>query len=284
MFISSVVGGFEEFRAAAADAIRTLGHEVERSEDLPASASSPQQACLAEGRKADVVVLLLGERYGAAQMSGISATHEEYREARERSPVLVFVQEGVTREPAQQAFVDEVEEWATGHVRVGFTDPTDLKTKLIRALHEFELAMSAGAVDEGEMVERATAMLPSPPGPGKGPQLVVAVAGGPYQQVLRPSEIEDPDLARDVQREALFGVHTVLDAGSGTVVRVDGSVLWLRQRQFMALDQAGSVSVSTPSGTLRLMRALRTHRWFIQLAYLAIASLGLVVVFGGRPW
>lgn len=32
VFINSVVGGFEEFRAAAADAIRTLGHEVGRYE------------------------------------------------------------------------------------------------------------------------------------------------------------------------------------------------------------------------------------------------------------
>lgn len=147
VFISSVVGGFEHFRAAAAEAIETLGHRVLRSEDFPALAGTPQQTCLAAVRDADVIALLLGERYGPVQESGLSATHEEYREARELKPVLVCIEDGITPDPAQEGFIDEVEAWATGHVREGFATPADrddmtgrlfigrLRARLTRALH-----------------------------------------------------------------------------------------------------------------------------------------------------
>jgi hypothetical protein len=96
----------------------------------------------------------------------LSATHEEYREASERKPVLVFVESGVTREPAQQAFLEEVQAWATGHFRASFSSPETLKTAVLRALHDHELATSAGGVDEADLVARATALLPRPHGIG----------------------------------------------------------------------------------------------------------------------
>ncbi len=74
-----------------------------RSEDFGASPLSPQQACLAGVRESDMVILLLGARYGQKQESGLSPTHEEYREARDRQrPILVFVQGDVEREPDQE--------------------------------------------------------------------------------------------------------------------------------------------------------------------------------------
>lgn len=52
------------------------------------------------------MLLILDADYRAVQpVSGISATHEEYREARGRRPVLAFVQEGVERDAQQAAFV-----------------------------------------------------------------------------------------------------------------------------------------------------------------------------------
>jgi hypothetical protein len=74
-------------------------------------------------READVVVLLLGARYGAPQGSSLSPTHEEYREARGKKPVLAFVQSDVEREPALQAFVDEVSTWEGGGYRESFDTP-----------------------------------------------------------------------------------------------------------------------------------------------------------------
>ena len=96
VFVSSVIGGLEEHRAAAREGAENLGHAVIAAEDFGASPGSPQQVCLAGVRDADVVILLLGARYGTAQASGLSPTHEEYRAARGTKPVLVFVQAGVT--------------------------------------------------------------------------------------------------------------------------------------------------------------------------------------------
>jgi Domain of unknown function (DUF4062) len=244
VFISSPIGDYGHYRAAAQEAIETLGHQVVRAEDFPASAGTPQQACLAAVRDSDLVVLLMGELYGVPQLSGLSATHEEYREARERKPVLVFVESGVTREPAQEAFLEEVQAWATGHFRASYSSTEELKTVLLRALHDQELATSAGVVDEADLVDRATALLPRRQGFGGAAQLAVAVAGGPYQQVLRPAELGDAALSRDLQREALFGAHPVLDPSDGTNRTIQDNALVFEQRVASVLvDQAGSVRV-----------------------------------------
>ncbi len=101
VFISSVITGFGPFRDTAVDAVKVLRHEPLRSEDYSASPASPQQTCLQGVRDADVTIVLLGERYGEVQPSGMSATHEEYVEARSHKTAIVLVQEGVSLEPRQ---------------------------------------------------------------------------------------------------------------------------------------------------------------------------------------
>ena len=91
VFLSSVIDGLEEYRHAAIAAIKSLRHTPIVAEDFGAMDVSPQQTCLDGVRTSDVVVVLLGSRYGHRQESGISATHEEYREAKERKPILAFV-------------------------------------------------------------------------------------------------------------------------------------------------------------------------------------------------
>jgi hypothetical protein len=247
VFVSSLIGGYEAFRGSVVDAATMLGHTVLRAEDLGATPSSPQQACLSLVRESDVVVLLLGERYGTVQPSGLSATHEEYREARERKPVLVFVEDVATRDDPQARFLEEVQEWATGHFRASFQDPASLQAAVVRGLHDLELAISHGAFDEAECLGRARSILPRDArGLGSGPELVVATAAGPHQQVVRPAELGDQRLAAELQQEALFGAHPVLDRTAGTREHVQGSQLLLQQDHGeVMLDQAGSVRVST---------------------------------------
>ena len=183
VFISSLIGGYEHYRAAyTREAIETSGHVKNgvRAEDFPASAGTPQRACLRPVRESDIVVLLVGGRYGASQPSNLSATHEEYREAKKRKPVLAFVESGVAREPAQQSFLEEVQAWATGYYRGAYTSDEELKTAVLRALHDHELATSAGPVDEADLVRRATALLPSRQGIDGRERLVVAIARGSF--------------------------------------------------------------------------------------------------------
>ena len=151
VFISSVIAGMEEHRAAAREAAESLGYTVIAAEDFGASPSSPQQVCLAGVRDADVVVLLLGARYGTPQSSGLSPTHEEYREARGTKPVLVFVQTGVTPEPGEEKFVEEVGGWEGGHTVSPSTRLTSLRAAVTGALHRWELSQQAGPVNEEEL-------------------------------------------------------------------------------------------------------------------------------------
>jgi hypothetical protein len=250
VFISSLISDYEHYRAAATEAVHVLGHQVVRAEDFHASAETPQQACLAAVRESDLIVLLIGERYGYTQESGLSATHEEYREARDRKPVLVFVETGTTRDASQQALLEEVQAWATGHFTASYATPDELKAALLRALHDYELATTAGPIDEAEMRGRATALLPHNQGLGGTPELTVVVAGGPHQQVLRPVDLEHTDLARGIHQEAFFGEHQVLDRNESTSTGIRAGTLVLGQRvASVAVDHAGSVRIVQPAAS-----------------------------------
>jgi hypothetical protein len=282
VFLSSPIAGYEHFRAAAADAIETLGHQVLWAEDMPASPGTPQQACLAAVRESEALVLLMGGEYGPEQLSGRSATHEEYREAREREPVLVFVEANIDPEPRQRVFLEEVEAWASGHFRAGYSSPDELGRAVVRALHDLELASAVGPVDEEEMLSRARARILSSRSGSSSAQLALSVACGPYQQIVRPAELDSAELVRDLQREALFGASPVLSPSEGTSVAVRGSDLVLEQPHgVVAVDQAGSILVVQPAGEdqrerlsamsviieedvqERLARALRFAAWLL---------------------
>lgn len=247
VFVSSVIRGMEAYREAAVRGVKALGHEATRAEDFPAMSASPRQACLAGVREADAVVLLLGGRYGGTLASGISATHEEYREARGKRPVLAFVQTGVEVEHAQQAFVDEVRTWEGGSYTASFVDPEDLRDAVTRALHEFELSRQPGDVDEQEMLQRASDLLPESRG-FSGASLTMVVVGGPRQVVLRPAQIEDRELERHMLMEALVGDYAVLSTSDATNTRRTENQLALEQQNASVLvDDLGSVRIVQPA-------------------------------------
>jgi hypothetical protein len=248
VFISSVIAGMEEYRAAAREAAESLGYSVIAAEDFGASPSSPQQVCLAGVRDADVVVLLLGARYGTPQSSGLSPTHEEYQEARGRKPVLVFVQTGITREPDEEKLVDEASGWEGGQYRQPFDSPASLRAKVTRALHQWELSQQAGPVNEEELAAGAAALLPQRPTYAAGsPLLHVVVASAPAQQVLRPSAMDDPALQTAMEQEALYGERPVFDRGQGVQTGVSGTSLVVRQANAeITVDEHGNVRVSRP--------------------------------------
>lgn len=88
VFISSVIAEYTEHREAVAAAARAVNCEVIRSEDFNARPETPQQACLNALRMSDIVMFALGATYGKHQSSGLSATHEEWKEAiEEQKPI-----------------------------------------------------------------------------------------------------------------------------------------------------------------------------------------------------
>lgn len=280
IFLSSVITGYEAFRDAAAAGIATLGHAALRAEDLGASPDSPQSACLAGVRSADVVVLIFGARYGHVQSSGLSATHEEYREARDTRPVIVLIEAATTPEPPQAEFLREVQGWERGHFTAEFRDAGDLRDKVIRALHEYALATESAPLDEDELLERAHRLVPSPRN-FSGSELALVVAGGPRRAVLRPAELEDEQFHRFVTAEALTGEDAVLSPARATDLSLKGDSVQLIQDRGVAavvVDEQGSLLMVQP--------AIEHDRWRTGIPSIieeeVVAQLTRALRFSGR--
>lgn len=251
VFVSSLIGGFEEFRAAARSAIVALRHEPVVAEDFGARASSPQISCLQGLRSADLMVLILGSRYGSVQgSSGVSPTHEEYLDARGKKPILTFVQSGIEREEEQAKFISEVSEWQTGHFRESFKTADELRDMVTRAIHDYELANAAGPVDVGAVSAAALGLLPKirQNRQSSSPTLHVGIAAGPIQRLLRPAELEAANLADAIHQQALFVEPKLFSKSKGVEQRIEGSALVLEQESGAKIELAedGSLLLSLP--------------------------------------
>lgn len=250
VFVSSIITGFSQYREAARRAITTLRYEPVMAEDFGAQPNSPQVACLRGLREADIVVLILGEHYGAVPPgSTLSATHQEYREAKDTKDVIAFVQQGVTPDSDQASFVDEVQGWEGGLFRGGFSSPEDLQAGITRALHDVSLANAVGAVDQEDLRNRAAALLP----PETRNQVTkvsldLALAGGPSQSILRPVEIEAPALADEILQLAMFGENRFFDRGKGSGSRIAGANLVVHQERgaSILLNEQGELLLRVP--------------------------------------
>jgi hypothetical protein len=252
IFLSSLIAGMADIREAARSAVTSLGHEAVMAETFGTRTQSPQTACLDGVRSADAVVLILGANYGAKQPSGVSATHEEYREARDRGVVLAFVEEGVERDPEQAAFVREVQAWDTGLFRAGFTGAEDLRGKVTLALHQWQLSRATAPLDAAEVLQRALAFFPEEERgySSSGAALVVSVAAGPTQAILRPSQVEDEAFAELLLQSAMFGPNKIFTHHQGSKHRIENDALILEQdgrdMRLIMLDGQGSVVIRLP--------------------------------------
>lgn len=254
-----------------------------------------------------MTVLLLADRYGYPQDSGLSATHEEFVEAAERGPVLVFEHVGVDRETRQQEFVNEVQRWAGGRLTASYATPEGLRDAVVRALHDHEMSRTAGPADSGEMHRRALAALPlGSRNTASEPRLHVVIAGGPPQEVLRSARLDDDGLAQQVHREALFGPAAIFDGQQGVRRRVDGSTLVLEQDdRVLRIADDGTVLVTVPvlgerdQGFLRAIPedavregitvALRFAGWLLDLIdgtrrLTDVVTVAAVTDAGMHPW
>jgi hypothetical protein len=253
VFVSSLIGGFGAERAAARAAIKIVRHEPVMAEDFGAQPTSPQIACLQGLRNSDFVILILGEHYGELQGSGLSPTHEEYREAKDTKPVVAFVQSGITPDPQQLAFIKEVEEWQGGLLRGSFADADELRTLVTQALHDYDLTVARAPVDADALKAKAANMLPHPPRneyAGNAPTLDIAVVGGPAQQVIRPAMMDDHAFGEQLQQTAQFGATRLFDTALGTDRSIEGSALILRQESGaeIKVDESADLLLRLPLG------------------------------------
>ncbi|QXW42690.1 DUF4062 domain-containing protein [Pseudomonas amygdali] len=142
IFISSVLRGYEHYRAAAKKAVDLLQYTPRMCESFGAQPYSSEIACMAEIQDADIVVLILGADYGFETPSGESVTQQEYRRARAlNKPVLAFL-ENVEASGKQKAFRQEVSDYLDGLFRETFSSESELHDAIIKALHQLKQRQS----------------------------------------------------------------------------------------------------------------------------------------------
>lgn len=248
VFISSLITGMEDFRLAAREAIELLGHEAVMAEDFGAKPLPPQIACLQGLRQSGLVILLLGEHYGAKQATGISATHQEYSEAKGKCPVIAFVQNVSNRDPEENAFIKEVEGWEGGLFRGGFDTAEQLKKGIIKAIHEWQISVTAAPLDFEQLSNSAFSVvekLQKSNGYGGGSaKLLLSIISGPIQAILRPSEIEKAEFADELIQQALFGPNRIFDRalGSQSKMASDSLVIYQRDNEtYISVDPQGGI-------------------------------------------
>ncbi len=144
VFISSVKLSLEDERRALPGQIRALGHEPVMFEDFTAQGDPSREACLKAVQSSDLVLLILGARYGYTfPETRQSATHDEFNEARRNGQtVYVFNKSVEEREPEQQVFIEAVGQYASGAFWKSFSDTTELMTQVTAAIREFASAPS----------------------------------------------------------------------------------------------------------------------------------------------
>jgi len=249
VFISSVIRGLGKERDAAERAATSLDHTVLRSEDFGAVASSPQRACRAAVRESDVLLLILGASYGTKDpKTGKSPTHEEFEEAQQTGrDVLAFLQEGVQRDPDQEAFVREVRAWTQGASTGRFTSADDLRDSVTKALNRHVLSRAAGPIDAQDINDRLDAALGGDRrsrGVGDA-TLTVAIIGAPRQVVLSPARLDEGPLQEQLEQTALYGVTAVLERGGSIRTSVEGGAIAIVQdNSRVTIDGLGTIAVT----------------------------------------
>lgn len=159
------------------------------SEDSPALATSPRNACIDGVRSCDVYVGILGERAGSLAPSSKTIVEEEYDEARRKGqPTLIFVQEGVEREDRQEEFIAMVSGYVTGNYRRTFNTPAELASEIERALRGLNVENLERPEEASVAVQQRVSenlLLPS-----NGPAAALSIMSVRGEELVDPRDLE----------------------------------------------------------------------------------------------
>jgi sugar/nucleoside kinase (ribokinase family) len=161
IFLSSTSGDLAPYRSALEVLVHELGELFVGMEYFGARSESSLEMCLAEVQRSDIVIAVVGARYGALTDDGRSFTQREIEQARVAGlPVLVFVQRdpptiSKAEETKRAAFLSWLGRYYTW---AWFSDATSLVSKVAAAIRRLELADSGQSVSGEawrEIIERA---------------------------------------------------------------------------------------------------------------------------------
>lgn len=113
-------------------------------EDFGAQLDPSRESCLDGVASSDVYLLLLGPHYGYRfPETNQAATHDELVEARRKGiDTVVFRKQGISPDPDQTAFINEVGDYARGAFWDEYADVPDLLTKVTSVIRKLESAPS----------------------------------------------------------------------------------------------------------------------------------------------
>jgi tetratricopeptide (TPR) repeat protein/energy-coupling factor transporter ATP-binding protein EcfA2 len=159
VFVSSTFDDLEPEREAVLDAIRRVQQRHDAVEFFGADTAQPIETCLREVRKSDLLVVIVGFKYGRLPSGmGISYSQAEYEEAiRHEKPCLVYLRDDdipilpkyVERDPDR---MKRLEAWKgrlqSAHTAASFKDADDLALQVAadvgRVLVVFETSKRKG--------------------------------------------------------------------------------------------------------------------------------------------
>jgi len=141
VFLCSTFTDLVEERQRVLDAVRRLQLQHESMEFFGARADLPIETCLEELRRSDILVVIVGHRYGnLVPELGVSFSEAEYREGQRLSkPCLVYVRDDdvpvlprhVERDPEKMRLLERWKETlATRHTVAKFSDAQQLAVQV----------------------------------------------------------------------------------------------------------------------------------------------------------
>jgi hypothetical protein len=171
VFVCSTYADLAEERGLVLDAIRRLQQQHHAMEYFGARSDAPIETCLEEVRKSDLVVVIVGHRYGSLVPGrDISYSQAEYEEAfRLQRLVHVYMRRGEPsgddqQEPEQQRRLDAFKALLSSRHTVhsfenGQTLPVQVVADISRVLTSGVKAQPATAPDEAKRPFRSTITL-----------------------------------------------------------------------------------------------------------------------------
>lgn len=267
VFISSVRQGLELERDHLRSLLKVAGFEPVAFEDFTAQNAPSRTAVVSAAESADVVILLLGEKYGdPLPDSGMATTEEEFAVARvRRIPLLVFRKSQISPEAKQEEFIRRVGEYIHGRFWKEFSDHADLGIAVLAGLKELQkravplnwtpLTAPISLLWRKERRHSADSLSTSNPS-----VLEVHLAAASDRRVIPVSTLPETanQLARVAREEAFFQESASVSTGSD--VNFAWAVTRLEERQRshsitgiwragiagVSIDRTGSVLVFTP--------------------------------------
>ncbi len=208
VFVSSVHMGMQDYRAAVSDACVRLGITPVVMDEYVVEPARPLERSLSSLDSSDLVVLLVGHRYGAIPRGESRSFVElEYQRARQLGrPVLTFIVDPAQPWPVAQfdrgASGDEFERFVdrlkSEQVVAFFTTPDDLRLKVLAALRPYVTPAQTRSGTGDVALAYLDRVDPA------------AVAACELAIALSPAAFVEPSLARAVRLDAL--PHLVAEA------------------------------------------------------------------------